>query len=188
MPGFNLDSMLSSYGDLARGYLFYVSFLTTPVGLEGDDKIHYLVRTASLPPSTIGETTVNWQGHVWKMGTTQEFGDWNVTYSIDPKDNLRADLMKWQQKINDPTTNIHGSPSTTQSAGAPYFGQLMVTHLDNIGKEIMKYKFFGVWPKEVGEVSLDYGSKETANFSVTWSYQLYRPWTVQAGDIYTDGN
>ena len=48
-----------------------------------------------------------------------------------------------------------------------------VWHLNAQGDPIMKYKLISAWPNTIGEMSLDYSSKEVATFDVTLKYLRY---------------
>jgi len=70
------DGFLTSFktgvgGNFARAYLFYAKIVSSPVGILAKQK--YLVRSTSLPQSSIEEITVPFQGMIYKMGSTSVF-------------------------------------------------------------------------------------------------------------------
>lgn len=161
---FNLQDFMSKNKDFARGYTFYIIVNGGHV-TEQDQR--YLVRSSSLPTTTNPAATVNWQGNAYKIGTTQEFSDFTVTYSSDIFDRLRNQYLTWSRKIHDPQTNLHGHPEA-------YMVDIDLEHLSHFdGNVIMKYKLVGAWPSQVGELALDYGNKDVAQFSVTFTYQYH---------------
>jgi len=162
--GFNLDAFISKNADYARGYTFYINVNSTWV--QGEEQ-RFLVRTSSLPASTIDPAEVNWQGNVYKIGTTQVFSEFTVTYSVDVGDNIRKNYMEWMNVIHDPKTNEHGNPDE-------YMFDIDLEHISHqTGDTIMTYKLIKAWPSAVGELALDYAAKDTATFDVTFTYQYH---------------
>lgn len=164
MSGFNLDAFRANLNVGARTYLFYM----LPNILGGDNrKAGFLVRSTSLPASTITETTIPWQGYTYRMGTKQEFADWTVTFTLDSPDTVRNAYLNWMNKIHNPSTNVHGIP-------AQYMLDQHVELLTPDGNgTVALYKLIGAWPSSVGEVTLDYATSDIASFTVTYKYQYH---------------
>lgn len=166
MAGFNLQDFISNNNDFARGYTFYI-LIDNPYGAQGMERLKYLVRSSTLPNSTIDPTEVNWQGNAYKLGTTHNYADWSCTFSVDPKDTIRHDFLEWMKGIHDVETNYHGDPSD-------YLNDITLQHVDQYsGDTIMTYKLIDTWPTVVGDMTIDYASKETATFDVTWQFQYF---------------
>jgi hypothetical protein len=162
--GFSLDDFMSKNRDFARGYTFYAQIRGG--GLDSDD-IKYLVKASSLPASTIPVAEVNWQGNKYKLGTTQEFQEFTITYNVDPDDDIRKRFLEWERNIHSPVTNIHGDPNA-------YMADIELNHLSHRdGSIIMTYFLIQAWPTGVGALTLDYGTKEVAYFDVTFAYQYH---------------
>jgi len=68
--------------------------------------------------------------------------------------------------IHDPVTNAHGNPSE-------YMLDQEVWLLDGAGTTTKKIKLVNAWPVTLGEIGLDYSSKETQEFAVTLSYMYH---------------
>ncbi len=163
---FNLDAFMAGGRDFARGYTFYAKINNSIF----DESDKFLVKTTSLPAGTVTPIETNWQGNKYKLGGVQEFTDLNITFNVDPKDEIRHKFVLWQQDIHNPETNMHGDPS--QVGG--YMSDIELTHVSHIsGDTIMKYILHGAWPTSVAEMSLDYASQEVAQFDVTFAYQLH---------------
>ena len=162
MAGFNLDSFIADNRDFARGYTFYASIQSRD-GEFGKK----LVKSSKLPTSTIPAADVNWQGNKYKIGTTQEYGDFTITYNVDPADKIRRIYLQWMNDVHNVQNNIHGDPST-------YMQDITLEHLSHrTGISIMVYTLVYAWPSSVGELGLDYGTKEVATFDVTFNYQWH---------------
>lgn len=165
MAGFNLDGFIGENADFARGYTFYITLANAPY--VASEKQKYLVRSSTLPASTITAAEVNWQGNVYKIGTTQEFAEWTVTYTCDWLDDIRRNYELWVKDIHNVQNNFHGDPKA-------YMADVELAHLSHQdGQSIMKYKLIKAWPSLVGEMTLDYASKEVATFDVTFTYQYH---------------
>lgn len=161
--GFNLDEFISANADYARGYTFYINVINQWI----PEQTKFLVRSASLPASTVTPAEVNWQGNVYKIGTTQEFSEFTVSYSVDVNDAIRKGYEDWMFYIHDPELNQHGDP-------AVYMTDIVLEHISHsAGDLIMEYKLIKAWPSSIGEMALDYSSKETATFDVTFTYQYH---------------
>ena len=169
--GFNLDDMIGKYKDFARGYLFYVK-VTSPVGIQRDHP--YLVSTASLPAQSLETTSTNWQGNEYKFATVNTFDTFEITFKADVVHELRTNFLTWMKQIHDPVSNIHGNP-------ADYFGQVDMTQLNSSGVGIMDYSLINAFPSAVGEISLDYGTREISTFTVTFTYQYHIVNSIYAG-------
>ncbi len=161
--GFRLDDMIGQYKDFARGYLFYAN-VTSPVDIDPNHP--YLVQATTLPAQTIEPITTQWQGNEYKIGGTNTFADFTITFKSDVAQALRASFLNWMQDIHDPVSNVHGTPSE-------YFGQVGLTHINVNDEEIMTYNLINAWPTLVGELTLDYGTKEISTFDVTFAYQYH---------------
>jgi len=173
MVAFNLQGLWGAHRDFARSYLFEC----TIEGFKGNNHAH-LVKATSLPERTINQLTTDWQGNTYKIGGTSEYSDFIITFNMDAKGDLRRDFLIWMDNIHDPESNVHGSPETNTNGG--YFRDVTLKHLngqpsnDGIGNSIMTYRLIDAWPTSVGEVSLDYSTKEIATFDVSFAYQYHK--------------
>jgi len=162
--GFNLDAFIGANADYARGYTFYINVTSEWVTNEQQ---RFLVKSSTLPASTIAPAEVNWQGNAYKIGTTQEFAEFTVTYSVDIQDKIMLDYDKWVKYIHNPEDNKHGDP-------VRYMVDVELEHISHTtGDTLMTYKLIKAWPSNLGEMALDYASKETATFDVTFTYQYH---------------
>jgi len=164
--GFNLDSMLGAYKDHARGYLFKFEIHNAPTGFWRD-KYPYLVRSTTIPSSTLAEIKTDWQGMEYKLAGTQTYEDFTVTFAVDPAAIIRYDFVNWINFIHDPSTNVHGNPSS-------YMCLLELSQLDVEGKENIKYQMVNAWPKTISAPTLDYATKDILKFDVTFAYQYHK--------------
>lgn len=167
MVDFNLDGFRNTYKDFLRAYTFLATIKSN--NFMDDDNFTYLVKSTKLPSTTLEEMEANWQGNKYKLATTPTYDDFSITFNIDPESAVHEKISKWSNYINDPRTNMHGDPNTTNS----YFSEIKLKHLNPQGEVKKTYTLVGAWPKVVGEVTLDYSTKEIASFDVTFSYQYH---------------
>jgi hypothetical protein len=161
---FNLDGFINKHADFARGYTFYCSVTS---GFVGDEFQKHLVKSSTLPSSSNPKASVNWQGNVYKIGTTSEYGEQKITYQSDIANQLRFNYLNWLKTIHDVETNLHGDP-------AAYVADVKLIHLSHTtGAPIMVYTLHKAWPTGIGEITLDYGTKDIASFDVTFEYQWF---------------
>lgn len=163
MPGFNIDAYRANFQGGARSYLFYFKPLF-PAEVNGDtEKSTYLVRTTSLPETSIDEIPLSWQGFDFKVAGKYTYSDWTVTFNCDANANILGTFHDWAKLIHDPTDNKATLPSV-------YMKDQQLELLNLQGEPITKYKLFGVWPKVIGNSSLDYSQNDVVQFDITFSY------------------
>ena len=165
MVDFGINGFMRRYEDYARAYLFkcWIHHLRGKYFVIDQE---YLVKSTKLPETVIGEVETDWQGSKYKIASTEEYTDFTISFKLDRIDNIRHKFIQWANDIHNTETGRHGNPSN-------YLSDITLDHLNGKGQSIMKYTLVGAWPKSVGEVGLDYSSKEIASFDVTFAYQYH---------------
>jgi len=154
--------------DGARPNLFDVQ-LTFPGNLPLDSR--FTVKSAALPGSSIGSTTINYFGREVKFAGNRTFSDWSVTVLNDESFELRTAFETWMSLINSHAGNLrnpaYDSPST-------YTSDAFVTQYSKTGIPIQQYNFIGMFPIDLSPMELDWGSNDTIQeFQVTFVYQYW---------------
>lgn len=163
MAKFDIDSYRSHFQGGARSYLFYYKpMFPSSVGADVDSAT-YLVRSTSLPETSIDEIALAWQGFDFKVAGKYTYSDWTVTFNVDADAKIQKNFQQWMSLIHDPTTNVYSNT-------ADYMMDQQIDLLSLTGQPIMKYKLFACWPKSLGNISLDYSNNEVAQFDVTFAY------------------
>jgi hypothetical protein len=166
MPGFNIENFKANFEGGARSYLFYY-IPRYPGGVsDGGQDITYLVRTTSLPETTLEETIVNWQGFDFKFAAKNTFADFVVTFNVDKDAKVRKLFENWMTKIHNPETNEFAKASE-------YMIAQRIQLLDYDGSVVMQYVLHHAWPKSITAITLDYASTEVAQFDVNFSYAYH---------------
>lgn len=169
MPRFDIESYKANFRDGARQNLFYFLPTFPPDVIEGDmnnERTSYLVRSTSLPASTIEEVQLNWQGFDFFVGGKHTFAELSLTFNLDDKGLLRLTFENWINKIHDPVTNEYGTI-------ALYMFPQRLQLLGYDGTPIMEYLLHHAWPKEVAAATLDYSTNDVVQFDVTFRYAYH---------------
>ena len=167
MGDFNLEAFKSAFKDGARSNLFYYipNFPGTDGGLGNDAK--FLVKSTSLPDTTLEEVVVNWQGYDFKYGSKHTYADFTVMFNTDREAKIRFAFEDWiNKKIHNPKTNEY-------FAFDNYMRDQKLQLLGFDGKPVMEYTLHDAWPKVVGALSLDYATTDIATFDVTFTYSYH---------------
>jgi len=168
---FSIEEFMSNTMDFSRSYLFeWIPFW--PSGITGGFGDKYLVRSTTLPESSVEQISIEYQQIDYKMAIKRTFTDWTVSLYLDKDGSVRWKFEEWINKINKVYENsnnkfengIKGNYRTNQEF---YL-------LDNNAEQRLSINMYNVWPRSVGQISLDYGSQEFAHFDVTFSYDWHR--------------
>ena len=138
------------------------------IGLSsGTSDFGYFVKSTNLPESSIQEASTFWCGQEYKIASTRRFVEWTVTFYVDHQAKILKKFWDWHKIIHNPETNAYGKPTTYMADQLLY-----LVGLDG-DSEISTYKLFGAWPKQIGQVALDYQTNDFAQFDVTFAYQYH---------------
>ena len=166
--------------------LFQVT-ITVPTALTdkgGVDVYQYMTKGATFPESTITATPISYMGREIQIPGNRESTQWVNTVYNDENFAVRHMLDDWTQNLNSGHAN---SRKTNWTIPSVYTGTLKVIGYgkattppdpdDSASVEtpttIATYKFHGVWPSSVGEVTLDWETNEIQEYEVTWEYAYY---------------
>jgi hypothetical protein len=142
-------------------------------------KSTFMVKTAALPGSTVGMVTVPYFGREVKVAGNRTFADWSVTIINDEDFVLRNAMESWIRNINDNTTNLR---STRARTSQQYGVDADVTQYGKDGRRIKVYRFVGMFPTDVAQIDLDWGSNDTIEeYSVNFSFQYFE--TIDRGTV-----
>jgi hypothetical protein len=174
---FNVNQFRTSLQfDGARPNLFEVQ-LSFPSYVQGAAvaaaKSTFMVKTAALPGSTLGMVTIPYFGREVKVAGNRTFADWSVTVINDEDFAIRKAMESWVRGINDNVGNIRAATARTSQQ---YGVDAIVTHFDKQGKRIVggQYKFVGMFPTDISQIDLDWGSNDTIEeFTVNFAYQYW---------------
>lgn len=126
----------------------------------------YYVKSSSLPQSVLEETSTYWFGQQLKMSSVRRTEDWQVTFLVDQEAVILKKFWEWHKLMHDPKSNYYGKPTE-------YMCDQLVQLLGIDGYPICTYRLVNAWPKEIGNVNLDYSNNEFATVDVTFTYQYH---------------
>lgn len=161
-------------GGGARANLYRVNgtFPAVSVAIAGRnpaDDIQFLCSAAAIPAVSIGTVTTFFQGRPLILAGDRSFASWTITVLNDTGYPLRKAFEAWSNRINSVETN------TSRLGLGEYAQQWSVTQLDRQGRDVQTYQFIDCWPSAIGEIALDYGTKEAIEtFTVELQYQYYQ--------------
>ena len=129
---------------------------------------HFLVKAASIPASTIGTIPIPFRGRDLKVAGDRSFADWSITVINDDTQVIRKAFEEWSEMIQ------NHNYSCGMNDIKKYFSDATVRQYDRDGSQLRAYKMNGCWPVEVGDIALDFGTKDTIEeYTVTFSYQYW---------------
>ena len=173
----------------ARPSLFRVIF-NYPSGIAKPtppDQASFLVKTATIPASTIGSYDVFYHGKAIHVAGDRTFDTWDTTIINDEDFGIRNTLESWMAAISNHSLNtrdkslFNTSGGTYRSEGdvARYKSTLQVQQLSKAGENLRTYIFKGAWPSALSTINLDWSTQEIEEFTCTW---MYDSWFVSAGN------
>ncbi len=150
-------------GGGARSNLFEV-VLTFPDAAAPDqvvlDKSRFLVKGTNLPASNVAQIEVPFRGRVLKVAGDRTFDSWTVTVLNDTDFAIRSAFEKWMNVIN------RMSDNTGLTNPAEYQSDAFVYQLDRDGTALRSYRFYDIFPTQVGPIELSYDSQGIQEFTV----------------------
>lgn len=144
----------------------------------------FLVKSATLPPSELGEISVPWRGRKLKFAGDREFPSWTVDVIADVNMDIRSGLEKWSELIGG------HQASTTRFVGNDAFGYFQDILVQQLGKndEVLKtYKLVGAWPKNIQPINLNMNDQDQiVEFQVEFDYMYWESDSFNVGPIGTE--
>ena len=139
----------------------------TQIDNDTKEKSRFLIKAAALPASNITPIDVNFRGRILKIAGDRTFDTWTVTVLNDVDFSIRSAFEKWMNLINKMEDN------TGEQDPAIYQPDAYVHQLDRDGSTLRTYKFHDVFPTQVSQIDLSYGTTDaieefTVEFQVQW--------------------
>lgn len=144
----------------------------------------FLIRTASLPPSTVGAIPINYRGRTVIYPGDRAYAPWQITVlDENPKESKTGKTLyrafhDWSNQINNHVLNTttQTNPSdhfsnSTRSGGTVWTVEQLET---NGANAIRKFTLHNCWPVAIGELTLDMSQDNVlGSFGVTIAYSHY---------------
>lgn len=160
-------------GGGARPSQFRVTLAFPPWVTGGSlagQEAQFLTKAASLPASVITDIELRYRGRAVHFAGEREFQPWQITVYNDTTFSIRSAFESWQHGILN-YTRTEGRTNPTD-----YQVDAMVHQLDREGNIVKSYKFYDVYPTEVGAIGLDYdASNSIETFDCTLVFNYFEP-------------
>lgn len=167
---FNINDMRARLALGGARPAFFQVAITNPVDQSGDLIAPFMIKTASLPESTLGVVKVPYFGREINLPGTRKFSEWNVQIINDEDYPVRDALETWSNAIN----SLEGNLNTLGASPLLYKSQATVTHFSKTGAPLRVYQFNGIWPSSIGAVDLSWDNGDSImEFSCTFQYDSY---------------
>ena len=168
----------------ARPSLFRVE-LQYPSGIQSflssllsPNQASFLIKTTTIPASTIGSYDVFYHGKAIKVAGDRTFETWDTTIINDEDFGIRKVLEEWMNAISNHSLNTRDKDKfppndKVEGGNASYKSTLKVTQFSKGGEELRTYTFKGAWPSALSTINLDWGTQEIEEFTCTWLYDSW---------------
>ena len=169
---FKITDIVNESMDGARAALFMaeIKFPDAVAGGKHAGNIsRFLIKSASLPASTLGIIELPFMGRKIKIAGDRTFEDWETTIINDEQMDVRTAIEGWSDAINGFQSN---KPSFANSMD--YRTSATITQLSTRGIPIRTYKFHEVWPSAIAAIDVAWETTDTIEeFSCTWTYDFF---------------
>jgi hypothetical protein len=180
----NLQGLFSEkITDISRAYLFRLTlpnFVQEEPYSIPESLITAWIRTTSLPKYEIQKIDIPLQGQNIRIAGPATFdGTWTVTFLLDETHSLRHQILKWSTLAYDGARMSHSSPGSYKNntfysqEGSLADGTVSITQVNKRGQPVAGYTFAGIYPSEVGEVTLSQDNGDPSTFQVTFTYDYF---------------
>ena len=166
-------SNMADGGGGARPALFKVSITNSVDTTLSVDSL--LVKAAAVPASTLAPIAVNYAGRAYKWAGFRTFDNWTVTVLNDEDFSIRNKMMKWMRQISGKLdgTKTAALGDHINTAGSYKEGNATVTQLGTDGHAKQAYKFYNLWPTELGEIAVDWSSDAIQEYTIGFAYDYW---------------
>ena len=169
----NIDTFKANLaGGGARANQFRVIFNRPPTLAGGLSILRssFLIRTAQLPGSSVGEVVVPFRGRNLYLAGDREYETWTTTVLNDTDFMIRNAMEDWNNGMN----NYQLGTGLTNVAD--YTADLIVEQLDRDDTVIKSYVLRNCFPQAIGAIDLSFDTTtEVETFDITWRYTHFSP-------------
>lgn len=165
----SIDKIRSAFqnGDFARPNLFEVEIPS----IDRDLKVK--CRGAALPAAVLEQVEISYQNRKIKLAGDRTYEEWTITVYNDVEHKTRQMFIDWQSLGAQMGKAIYGENPNAYKRTA------LVRQFDRKGEETAVYNLYGIFPTNVGEISLDWETNnEVETFEVTLAMDY---WTFGDG-------
>ena len=160
----------------ARPSLFKVDLFFPSTVVQPPTKSEFLVRSSSIPASTIGSHDIFFHGRPIRLAGDRNYDTWETVIINDEDFGIRHSIENWMEMISNPYLNTRDKDfGNGEGENVLYKKDLFVRQFGKSGKEVRSYKFRNAFPVSVSPINLDWNSSEIEEFTCTWTYDFWQP-------------
>lgn len=181
---FYLNNFMSEFKGGSRPNQFKAE-IAVPARLRGripnsglaQQKMKFMIKAASLPPSTIGSVEVPFRGRQFKVAGDRTFAEWSTTIVNDVDFHVRNLFEMWSDLT---VGNVNHDQQDGLSGPIDYMSSGDIHQLDRNGTILKTYKFIGIWPSSIGEIATAFDANDQVEeFPVTFQCQWWESNTTR---------
>lgn len=170
-----INSSISSFRDNFFGGTRPNRFLVNG-NVNGQDLSDegFLVKSTTLPASTVGVIPVPYRGRILKIPGDRLFAEWAIVVIDDADEgrDLRSEFVGWSNAINTHVGNKTDDPNVSDTLSKNSWTVQMLSQKDDA--VIREITLHNVWPIEVSAVDLTYDTADTiVEFGVNLAYDYW---------------
>lgn len=126
-----------------------------------------LIKASALPGRVVDPIEVKHKGATIKLAGDPTYNDWKVeVYGEDYSEYQK--FFNWMDLAAETVMNTRGDPMVYKMDG------VKVEQLGNMNESVAIAWLYGVFPKDIGDISYDHESGDLVKFEVTFSIDAVR--------------
>ena len=166
----------------ARPSLFKVEFQypsTITTRPNPPDQASFLVKSTTIPASTIGSYDVFYHGKTIHVAGDRTFDTWDTTIINDEDMAARSNIIAWMRNLagtlQGNRDSVFGGSSKVLASSE---GDATVVQMGLDGAAKQSWKVHQMWPTELGEIALDWSSDAIEEYTVAFAYDYWSHGTL----------
>ena len=170
---FSISNIIANlkYGG-ARPTLFQVA-ISNPFDTNMGSIAPFMIQATEIPSSTIGNMPVPYMGRKINVAGDRTFEPWRIQVFNDEDFAVRHSFETWHNQINNMSGNLNITGSSAPSNYKINADVMQYAKSDD-QNPIRVYRFYGVWPTDIGNINLDWNAtNQYETFPVTLQYDWF---------------
>ena len=165
----------------ARQSLFKIGITDSSGTYSLTSTENILVKAGAIPAANITPLPINYAGRAYKMSGFRTYDNWSTTILNDEDFSIRNKIMNWMYRLSG-AADGERSPALGMT-NTP--GEGTITQVGVDGEDKQSYKFYNMWPTELGEIPLDWSNDAVEEYPVTWAYDFWSHGASQEENVST---
>lgn len=144
--------------------------------------------SAALPGRQIVTEDVPFYGFPFKVPVNTTYSqEWSMSIRCDTNLKIRALFEDWYNNIADLSKSTGGSKGVVPSDAYALVHMLDPAYFNNSGsgKIVRTYRLEGIFPSNMGDITLDHTSSAISTFDMTFAFQY---WYIESANVGKTGD